>query len=167
MPAASRDSDDASGYAAWFRPPDRHVILFILVLVVPIAEIATFVWVGAHLGVGMTLLLVVMGMVAGLWLVRRQGLATAARVQAMIARGEPVAEGMLEGLALLIAGMLLVLPGFLTDIAGLLLLLPPLRRWGIRLYLRQAGLGGRLTRYPGEPGTSGRAPLEGKSRRLD
>ncbi len=143
------------------------MILLILLLVVPIAEMATFVWVGSRIGIGPTLLLVVLGVVVGLWLVRRQGFATAGRVQAMIVRGESPAQGMLEGMALLVAGMLFVLPGFLTDIAAMLLLIPPLRRWIIRLYLRRAGVEETVTQQPPGPDQSGHTPLEGESHRVD
>ena len=143
------------------------MIILIFMLVLPIAEIATFVWVGSRIGVGLTLLLVVLGVVIGLWLVRRQGFATAGRVQAMLARGESPAPGVLEGMALLAAGMLFLLPGFLTDIAAMLLLIPPLRRWFIRLYLRHAGLDGTVTRHPPEADPTDRTPLEGESRRVD
>jgi len=150
-----------------FEPRMHSMILLVLLLVVPIAEIATFVWVGSHIGIGMTLLLVVIGVVVGLRLVRRQGFATAGRVQAMIARGESPAQGMLEGMALLMAGMLFVLPGFLTDIAAMLLLIQPLRRWFIRMYLKRAGLDTSVTRHPPGPDKPDRTPLEGESRRVD
>jgi len=142
-------------------------MLMILFLLVPVAEIAVFVQVGSRIGAGMTVLLVVVSAVVGVWLVRRQGLATATRVQAMVARGESPALGMLEGLALLAAGVLLVVPGFLTDITAFVLLIPPLRRGIIRLYLRRTRLEGSVAHQP--PGTDkpGRTPLEGKSRRVD
>jgi UPF0716 protein FxsA len=142
-------------------------MFMILFLLVPVAEIVVFVQVGSRIGAGMTVLLVVVSAVVGVWLVRRQGLATATRVQAMVARGESPALGMLEGLALLAAGVLLVIPGFLTDIAAFALLIPPLRRGIIRLYLRHLRLDSGVVHHP--PGTedSGRTPLEGKSRRVD
>ena len=142
-------------------------MFMILFLLVPVAEIAVFVQVGSRIGAGMTVLLVVVSAVVGVWLVRRQGLATATRVQAMVARGESPALGKLEGLALLAAGALLVVPGFLTDIAAFVLLIPPLRRGIIRLYLRRIRLEGSVAHHP--PGTDkpGRSPLEGKSRRVD
>jgi len=143
------------------------MVILILMLLVPIAEIATFVWVGSRIGVGMTLLLVVIGIVIGLWLVRLQGFATAGRVQAMIARGESPAQGMLEGLALLAAGVLFLVPGFLTDLAALPLLIPPLRRWIIRLYLHRAGLDRPMTPPPSGPDKVSRTPLEGQSRRVE
>jgi len=142
-------------------------MFMILFLLVPVAEIVVFVQIGSRIGAGMTVLLVVVSAVVGVWLVRRQGLATATRVQAMVARGESPALGMLEGLALLAAGVLLVIPGFLTDIAAFALLIPPLRRGIIRLYLRHLGLDKGVVHRP--PGTDepGRTPLEGKSRRVD
>ena len=142
-------------------------MFMILLLLVPVAEIAVFIQVGSRLGAGMTVLLVVISAVVGVWLVRRQGLATATRVQAMVARGESPALGMLEGLALLAAGVLLVIPGFLTDIAAFVLLIPPLRRGIIQLTLRHMRLEGGVAHH--SPGTDkpGRNPLEGKSRRVD
>ena len=137
-----------------------------ILLLVPIGEIATFIWVGSRIGVGLTLLLVVASAVVGIWLVRTQGLATASRVQAMIAQGESPALGMLEGLALLAAGVLLAIPGFLTDIAAFVLLIPPLRRGIIRLYLRHLRLQDTVTHHSGA-GKSDRTPLDGKSRRVD
>jgi UPF0716 protein FxsA len=120
--------------------------------------------------VGLTLLLVFASAVFGIWLVRAQGFAAATRVQTMIAQGESPALGMLEGLALLAAGVLLVIPGFLTDVAAFALLIPPLRRGVIRLYLRRIrpeGAASHYPPYPPETGRPGRPPLEGQSRRED
>jgi len=142
-------------------------MFMILFLLVPVAEIAVFIQVGSRIGAGMTVLLVVVSAVVGVWLVRRQGLATASRVQAMVARGESPALGMLEGLALLAAGVLLVIPGFLTDIAAFVLLIPPLRRGIIRLYLRHMRLESGVAHHPPGVDKPGRTPLEGKSRRVD
>lgn len=144
-------------------------MFMILLLLLPVAEIAVFVQVGSRIGAGMTVLLVVASAVVGVGLVRRQGLATAARVQAMVGRGESPALGMLEGMALLAAGVLLVIPGFLTDIAAFALLIPPLRRGIIRLYLRRMRLDVSVTRPPpgGTAEEPDRTPLEGKSRRVD
>ena len=150
------------------------MMMILFLLVVPVAEIAVFVQVGSRIGAGTTVLLVIASAVAGIWLVRQQGFATATRVQAMIARGESPALGMLEGLALLAAGVLLIIPGFLTDIAAFILLIPPLRRAIIRFYLRRAHLEGSVTYHqtgttgpgPGKP-EARRPPLEGESRRED
>jgi len=142
-------------------------MFYLILLLIPVAEIAVFIQVGSRIGVSMTLLLVLASAVFGIWLVRAQGFAAATRVQAMIARGESPALGMLEGLALLAAGVLLLIPGFLTDVAAFVLLIPPLRRAIIRLYLRRVRPEGAVTHhYPG-PAKPGRPPLEGESRRED
>jgi len=142
-------------------------MLLLLLLVTAVAEITVFIQVGSWIGVGMTLLLVFASAMFGIWLVRAQGFAAATRVQAMIEQGESPALGMLEGLALLAAGVLLVIPGFVTDVAAFALLIPPLRRGIIRFYLRRVRPQGPATHhYPG-PGQPGRPPLEGESRRED
>lgn len=142
-------------------------MLLLLLLVTAIAEIAVFIQVGSWIGVGMTLLLVFASAMFGIWLVRAQGFAAATRVQAMIEQGESPALGMLEGLALLAAGVLLVIPGFVTDVAAFALLIPPLRRGIIGFYLRRVRPQGPVSpHYPG-PDQPGRPPLEGESRRED
>jgi UPF0716 protein FxsA len=141
----------------------------ILLLLLPAAEIAVFIQVGSRIGVGPTLLLVLVSAVVGVSLVRRQGLATAARVQALSAKGESPALGLLEGLALLGAGVLLIIPGFLTDIVAFVLLIPPLRRGIIRLYMRRHAVSAATSwQHNGaaKP-ASGQTPLEGESRRED
>ncbi len=144
------------------------MFFLILLLVAPVAEIAVFIQVGSRLGVGPTLLLVLASAVFGMWLVRTQGFAAATRVQAMIARGESPALGMLEGMALLAAGVLLVIPGFVTDAAAFVLLIPPLRRAILRLYLRRFRLEGTTALHSGPgPDRPGPPPLEGESRRED
>lgn len=142
-------------------------MLFLLLLAIPVAEIAVFIQVGSWIGVGKTLLLVLASAVFGIWLVRTQGFAAATRVQAMIARGESPALGMLEGLALLAAGVLLLIPGFVTDVAAFALLIPPLRRGIIRLYLRRFRLEGTVTHHSPGADKPGRTPLEGESHRED
>lgn len=131
------------------------------------AEIATFIAVGTRIGASLTLLLVLASAVVGMWLVRTQGFATAMRAQAMLARNESPAASMLEGLALLLAGGLLILPGFLTDIAAFLLLIPPLRRWLLRVFLRRSSYVPTINPPPRQDKSSAQQPLEGQSRRLD
>ena len=140
---------------------------FLIALAIVLAEIVVFIQVGSRIGVGMTLLLVLASAVFGIWLVRAQGFAAATRVQAMIEQGQSPALGMLEGLALLAAGVLLLIPGFVTDLAAFTLLIPPLRRGIIRFYLRRTGLEGTVTRHHPEAGRSDRPPLEGEARRED
>ena len=102
--------------------------LFALFLGIPIIEIALFVTVGSWLGLWGTLAIVLGTGVLGLSVIRGQGLraATDTRREANMLQNpaRPLADGVLVALA----GVLLVLPGFLTDTLGLLLLLPPMRR---------------------------------------
>jgi UPF0716 protein FxsA len=111
-------------------------ILLALLLIVPVVEIYLFIKVGGLIGVLPTLLLVLFSAVMGVVLLRQQGFATLMRLQASLARGEIPAIEMLEGALLLIGGVLLLTPGFFTDVLGFLCLIPALRRrvvlWAIR-----------------------------------
>ena len=101
--------------------------VFILFLVVPFVEIYLLVEIGARIGAPWTILLVVLTAIVGAWLVRVQGLATWRRFQASLSRNELPATALVEGLCLLIAGALLLTPGFFTDAVGFACLIPPLR----------------------------------------
>ncbi|MDD9884381.1 MAG: FxsA family protein [Gammaproteobacteria bacterium] len=103
-------------------------VFFLAFLLVPLAEIYLLISVGGAIGAGWTIALVVFTALAGAALVRAQGFATLARARAQLARGQPPALEMLEGLLLFAAGALLLTPGFFTDAVGFALLLPPLRR---------------------------------------
>lgn len=125
------------------------------------------VTVGGLIGAGWTVFLVVLTAVIGASLVRSQGINTLARSQDSLAKGELPAVELLEGAALLVAGALLLTPGFFTDGIGFLLLVPPLRRWLIRTWVLKA-LGQRLASSSGAAqGTEHRPPLDGDYRRLD
>ena len=103
------------------------LILFLL-LATPIIEIATFVEVGGKIGVWPTLGLVITTAVVGTALLRAQGLATLARVRDNLNRGALPVDEVLDGFFLVIAGALLLTPGFVTDGIGLLLFVPAVRR---------------------------------------
>ncbi len=107
--------------------------LFLIFVAVPIIEIALFIEVGGAIGLGPTLAIVVLTAIAGTWLMRRQGLMTLERLQQSLAEGRNPADPMAQGAMILVAGVLLLTPGFFTDTIGFLLLLPPVRvaliRW--------------------------------------
>src|SRR4051812_980873 len=71
----------------------------------------------------------------GFWLVKREGLGTWRRAQAQLRAGEVPAGEAVDGALIAGAGLLLIVPGFVTDAIGLLLLLPPLR-WPARRWVR-------------------------------
>ena len=102
--------------------------LFILFLLVPLIEIYFLIQVGSMIGAGWTVFLVVATAVLGAGLLRRQGFNTLQRAQSSMARGEVPAIAMLEGVALLFSGALLLTPGFFTDAIGFILLVPIIRQ---------------------------------------
>lgn len=118
-------------------------LLFAIFLGVPLVEIALFILIGGQIGVLATVAAVVLTAVAGAVLVRHQGLATLQKAQRELDHERIPAGALGEGLAILLAGALLLTPGFFTDAIGFALLCPPLRR----LLVRAAGawIGPRLT----------------------
>jgi len=111
-------------------------VLFLLVLVTMSAiEIFVFVQVGQWIGYGWAVLALVAIALFGIWLVKREGLGTWRRAQAQLRAGEIPAAEAVDGALIAGAGLLLILPGFVTDVFGLLLLLPPLR-WPARQWAR-------------------------------
>lgn len=100
----------------------------LLLIAWPIAEIATLVWVGGYLGVINTVGLVLLAAFGGLALFRYTGFGLLRRVQTELSAGRMPTGTLLEGLVVLIAGILLILPGFLSDVLALLLLFAPVRR---------------------------------------
>ena len=103
--------------------------LLILFLLVPIVELWLLIRVGGLIGAWPTVALVIGAAIAGTVLVRIQGFAVVQRARSAMAAGEFPATSLLDGLFLLLAGLLLIVPGFLTDLCGLLLFIPPFRRW--------------------------------------
>jgi UPF0716 protein FxsA len=104
------------------------LILLTALIGVPLIEIALFIEVGGWIGLWPTLALVVLTAVIGAWMLRQQGLSVLMRAQRQLAEGAlPVVE-VFEGLCLVIAGALLLTPGFFTDALGAVLLVPAVRR---------------------------------------
>ena len=102
--------------------------LFLLFVIMPIAEIAVLINVGEIIGGWNTVLLVILSAMLGAYLVKREGVSTLAQAQLKMQQGQVPAEEIGSGLLLLVAGVLLVTPGFITDVFGLLLTLPYTRK---------------------------------------
>ncbi|WP_077340398.1 FxsA family protein [Pseudocolwellia agarivorans] len=102
--------------------------LFLLFIVIPIIEIALLMKIGGWIGVWPTITIVIVTAWLGAKNVRQQGLATLSSLQTKMAQGQAPSEEIVSGLMLLIAGILLVTPGFVTDIFGLSLLIPAFRK---------------------------------------
>ena len=113
-------------------------VLFLLFFLVPILEIYILIQVVSEVGAPLTILLVVLTALLGAWLLRLQGLSVLARMRQSLAQGELPATSLLEGVMLLVAGALLLTPGFFTDALGFFLLIPVLRRNLVREFLRSS-----------------------------
>lgn len=112
-------------------------IILLAFILVPIAEIAVFIKAGQLIGLGWTLAVILLTAVIGTALLRQQGLRVLSQTQQRLDRGElPVGE-MFNGLCLLVAGALLLTPGFITDAVGFALFIPPFREWLGYIVLRR------------------------------
>jgi UPF0716 protein FxsA len=113
-------------------------ILFLVFVVTPLVEIVLFVMVGTQIGLGATLAIVLITAFAGAMLVTRQGRATWVRLTSEFSSGQFPAAQLAHGAMILVAGTLLVTPGFLTDAIGLTLLIPAVRErlrvWAVARY---------------------------------
>lgn len=108
----------------------RSLIIPILFLLMPLAEIAAFIFVGREIGVGMTLLLVLASAIAGAVLLRIQGLGVLRKIQQASQAGTDPGRQLVHGVMIVIAAFLLIIPGFISDIIGLLLFIPAVRDLG-------------------------------------
>jgi UPF0716 protein FxsA len=109
-------------------------VKFLLVFItVPLLEIVLFIEIGSRVGILMTLLIVTITAILGAILAHREGLKTWWRIQDKLYQGEIPDDELLDGLLILIAGAMLLTPGFLTDATGFLLLYPgtrqPVKSW--------------------------------------
>ncbi len=103
------------------------MVLLLAFIIVPIAEIALLVHVGGLIGAWQTIGLVVLTAAIGTALFRAQGFRVMMRAQDILAQGGFPAKELFDGICVLLAGVLLLTPGFVTDALGLALLVPGLR----------------------------------------
>lgn len=101
--------------------------LLIVFTVIPLIELALLIKVGSIIGIFWTLLLVVTTALAGTYLVKKQGIAVIGRIQQQLGSGRIPAEALLDGILILVAAVLLITPGILTDASGFCLLIPLIR----------------------------------------
>lgn len=98
--------------------------LFLLFIIMPIVEIAVLIKVGGAIGAWTTIGIVILTAVVGTYMLRQQGMATLTKAQQRLQGGEMPAQQLLEGLLLVIGGVLLLTPGFITDFFGFCTLFP-------------------------------------------
>lgn len=100
-----------------------------LALALPFVELYLLLTVGRQLGAAPTLALVLAAGLIGSWVARKEGLRVLRKWQTAHAEGRVPEEGLVSAALVWVGGVLLMIPGFLTDAMGLFLLLPPARRW--------------------------------------
>lgn len=100
---------------------------FLLIIIVPAAEIGFLLVSGQIIGVWPTIFLIISTGILGTYLAKKQGLATFYKLQRQLQTGQLPEETLLDGICILVGGTLLLTPGFITDILGFLLLFPTTR----------------------------------------
>ena len=134
--------------------------LFLLFLLVPAIELYFLIEIGSIIGAGFTIFMVVLTAMIGAALVRYQGITTLARAQTEMIKKRMPAMEVMEGALILLAGAMLLIPGFFSDAMGFVLLIPPLRRWLVQRYLknRVVHVGGHIN--PAQNGADDRRIID-------
>ncbi|WP_420394275.1 FxsA family protein [Acuticoccus sp.] len=140
-----------------------RTVLFLLLVLVPIAEIAVFLAVGSQIGTLATLGIIVATAIVGAILLRRQGLSALARLQSDLRSGRVPAAAIGHAIAVAVAGVLLLTPGFITDTVGLLLFVPAVRA---SFWRRLAG-SAKLRVHPGSAPRGGPRSRSDTGRTID
>ncbi len=110
--------------------------LFLAFTLIPVLELYLLIKIGAIIGALNTMILVILTGFAGAYLARMQGMQTMRRVRSQLQQGIMPAEDLIDAVIIFVAGIVLLTPGFLTDLAGLLLLFP-VSRFHFKRLLRQ------------------------------
>jgi UPF0716 protein FxsA len=116
------------------------LLLILVFIVVPIAELALLIQVGQLIGVWWTIGLLIADALLGSWLLRAQGRAAWRRFNEALASGRVPHREVVDGVLVIFGGVLLLTPGFITDVFGLLFLIPPTRVLMRRLLVRRGAL---------------------------
>ena len=110
--------------------------LLILFTCIPLLEVYVLIEAGRQIGVMPTISMILLTGAAGAWLARTQGIEVIQRIQRQVAAGEMPGEGLMDGAMVLIGGLLLLTPGFCTDLAGFTFLVPATRGFWRKILTR-------------------------------
>lgn len=141
------------------------LLLTLLIVAIPIVEIYVIIQVGHVIGALATIGLLILGSLVGIWLVKREGLGVLRRIDVQLRDHQVPHREMVDGFLILLAGLLIAIPGFVTDGLGFLLLLPPVRAMVRRVLFGrfQSKLGiGWLGGQAGRFGSSGRVWVDSR-----
>jgi UPF0716 protein FxsA len=114
------------------------LLIIALVVVAPLIEFYVIVQVGQNIGLLPTIALLIAVSAVGTSLIKREGIKVYREFVAAIQRGEEPAEQLVHGVCLLGSGVLMLAPGFVSDIVAIALLVPPIRALIVRLVLRRS-----------------------------
>lgn len=103
------------------------VFVLLLLVVAPLVELYVIIQVAHVIGAWETIALLVLESMVGAWLLKRQGLSVLARVRDAVDHGRVPGKELVDGLLIVVAGALMLAPGFIGDVIGYLLLIPPTR----------------------------------------
>jgi len=118
------------------------MILFVLFVVAPIIELYVLIKVGGSIGVLNTIGLLILVAMIGSWVIKREGLRVWNRFATTVQSGQTPTREIADGVCVLVAGLLMIVPGFVSDVLALVLLFPPTRAVARGWLLRRRRLGG-------------------------
>ncbi len=130
------------------------VRLLLLFSLVPLIELYFLLWIGSMIGAANTIFLVLATGFLGAYLAQKEGIRAFQRIQAELGDGRMPGDSLLDAVLILMAGLLLITPGILTDLLGFSLLFPFSRmhiRRMIRMYIERKVFPQRITVYPQDP----------------
>ncbi|HWJ61795.1 MAG TPA: FxsA family protein [Acidimicrobiales bacterium] len=120
--------------------------LFLLFIVAPLAELYVIIQVASVIGGWETIALLIIESAIGAWLLKRQGIATLGKISQAVNEGRIPSNELIDGLLLLVAGALMLAPGFIGDVLGFLLIIP-LTRVPFRMVLRKRFESGKYSSF--------------------
>ncbi len=141
------------------RRPRWLAVVFVLLLVVPVLEIAAIIAVGKVIGGWQTLVLLLVESALGAWLVRREGARAWKALTTALTTGQMPSRQLADAALVLVGGTLLLAPGFLTDLVGFFFILPltrPIARTALEAVVAKRLLGGIFG--TGRGGAGGQPP---------
>ena len=110
----------------------------LLLILWPVAELAVAIAVAEAIGVALTVLALIISWPVGMWLARSEGRSAFHRLSLAVSAGRPPGREVVDGVLIMLGGVLFVIPGFITDVIGAGLLLPPLRALARGFVVRHA-----------------------------
>lgn len=102
--------------------------LLLTILIISALEIGVFIWIGQLVGPWWVVFLILMTALFGISYAKKQGMETLAQVRQMLQYGQTPKKPIIDGLCILIGAILLIMPGFITDLIGILLIIPLTRK---------------------------------------